>query len=115
MAMKNFNFKNPRWRTADTLERPVVHHISRFFDSQVGGCPSSWIFEIVIFFTAVHFTDTLCVIAPNFMEISRTVIIMIIIIIIFTIVKGIYIAQVRKGHKCARGHKCAVAEMSRFF
>jgi len=26
-------------------------------------------------------------------------------IIIIIIIKGIYIAQVRKGHKCAKGHK----------
>jgi len=25
---------------------------------------------------------------------------------IIIIIKGIYIAQVRKGHKCAKGHKC---------
>ena len=32
-AVKNLIFKNPRWWTTDTLERPVVHHnISRFFD-----------------------------------------------------------------------------------
>jgi len=29
-------FKNPRWRTADAFERPILHYheISRFFDCQ---------------------------------------------------------------------------------
>jgi len=32
-ASKQFNFKNPRWRTTDALERPFLHHhgISQFF------------------------------------------------------------------------------------
>ena len=34
--------------------------------------------------------------------------IIIIIIIIITIIKGIYIAQVRKGHKCAMSAEMAV-------
>lgn len=30
---KKFNVKNPRWRTADTLERPVLRHsMSQLFD-----------------------------------------------------------------------------------
>ena len=29
-----------------------------------------------------------------------------VVIIIIIIIKGIYIAQVRKGHECAKGHKC---------
>ena len=50
-AVKKFSFKNSRCRTADTLEKPVVHHhaISRFFHFQDGGCLPSWIFEIEIF------------------------------------------------------------------
>jgi len=49
--IKKNNFKNPRWQTADALERPVLHHheILQFLDFQDGGCPSSWNFEIEIF------------------------------------------------------------------
>ena len=51
LPIKDFHFKNPRWRTADTLERPVLHHreILQFVDFQDGGCPSSWNFETEIF------------------------------------------------------------------
>jgi len=64
------NFKNPRWRTADTLERPVLHHneILQVFDFQDGAC---WNFEIKIL-TTLHFRDVFCIILLNFTEISRT-------------------------------------------
>jgi len=50
-AHQKNNFKNPRWQTADALERPVLHHheILQFLDFQDGGCPSSWNFEVEIF------------------------------------------------------------------
>ena len=50
IPVKNFNFKNPKWWTTDTLEWPVLQHheILQFFDFQDGGCPPSWIFEIEI-------------------------------------------------------------------
>jgi len=48
--LKN-HFKNPRWRTADALERPFLHNheILQFVDFQDNGCPSSSNFEIEIF------------------------------------------------------------------
>ena len=46
--IKKFHFKNPRWRTADTLERPVLHY-HEYCNFQDGGCPSSWNFEIESF------------------------------------------------------------------
>ena len=50
-VVKHFSRKNPRWRTAYTIERPVLQHheISWFFDFQDGGCPPSCIFGIEIF------------------------------------------------------------------
>jgi len=65
-AVKKFNFKNPRWWTTNTLERPVLHHheISRFFDFQDGACLPSGIVEIETL-TAMHFRGTFCIITPN--------------------------------------------------
>jgi len=62
-------FKNPRWRTADAFERPILHYheISRFFDCQDQAFLNS------NFFTVVHFMNTFCVSVPNFDEIRQTV------------------------------------------
>ena len=45
-AVKN---QNPRWPTADTFERPVLHHYEMSHFCQYGCCPPSWIFEMRIF------------------------------------------------------------------
>ena len=69
------NFKNPRWRTADTHERPVLHYreTSRILDFRDGGCTPSWILEIEIFNSRAFERHVLRVIMPNFMEIGHTV------------------------------------------
>jgi len=54
MAVKNFNFKNPKWQTANTLERPFCF-IIRYRDFSI--------FKM----TAVH------IILLNFVEIGHTV------------------------------------------
>jgi len=41
-------------------------------NAEDGGCPPFWIFEIEIL-TAMQFTDMLCIVVPNFMEIVHTV------------------------------------------
>ena len=55
--LKN-HFKNPRWRMADMIERPVLRHheILQFVD----------FLGMLKFLTAHHFRDTFCVITLNF-------------------------------------------------
>ena len=50
-AVKKFKFKDPKWQTANMLERSILHHheISQLLDFQNGSCPPSWIFKIKIF------------------------------------------------------------------
>ena len=66
-AVKNY-FKNPRWRTADTLGDSLLNHneILQFSDFQDLG-----ILKLKLL-TAMHFRDVSCVLL-NFVEISRTI------------------------------------------
>ena len=50
----------------------MTHEISQLFDFHGGSCLPSRIFEIEIFFIAMHFRDTFCI-KPNFVEIGCTV------------------------------------------
>jgi len=67
--IKNFILNNPRWRTADTLEKFVLHH------------RNLWIFKTAAvlylgilkmkFLTANHLRNMFCVIKLNFVEMGR--------------------------------------------
>ena len=67
-------YDDPRWWTADTPERHVLHNhgISQFFDFKNGDCPPSWILKLN-FITAMHFRDVIRITMPNFMESGHTV------------------------------------------
>jgi len=66
-----FNFKNPRWRTADTLERPVLHHeIPRFFDLKIAALHHFGFLKLK-FLIVTHFIETFCIM-PNFVEVGHT-------------------------------------------
>jgi len=73
-AVKHFSCKNPRWLTDDTLERPVLHHCEILFFSIFKMAAARPGFLRLKFLTAVYFSDTLCIIVANFVEISYSVV-----------------------------------------
>jgi len=72
--IKKFHFKNRKWRTPDTLERPVVHHheILQFLNLKMAAVRHLEISKLK-FLRASHFGDTFCIVALNFVEIGQTV------------------------------------------
>jgi len=69
-AVKNFNFKNPRWQTAAILtskNRDKIY-VTMMQRKRIG-CPPSWVFKI-IFLTTDALVNQFCVIMPNIVEIG---------------------------------------------